>query len=277
MILRPLFCLRDGCTMPYLRDRAIVLRSDAFREHDRRLVLFGQQHGLLEAVARGASAAVSKQGGHMVPFTEVEVLIAKGAAFDKLAVARMVRSWPTVRTRLGGLSVAGGFADLFTRMQRPGIVDTEAYQLLTDVFDALHALPEEPSVDRARLFYAASVLKLLDRMGFAPPLSACASCREAFTEDTEYRWLLPTEGTFVCPDCFRLVRRAHPNAMAVRTSVLGLVRFLRREPLMQVAYLSGEAGLFRDAVAVVMILLAQTPLHRAPHGDDTILALLSHQ
>lgn len=102
--------------MPYLRDRAIVLRSEAFREHDRRLVLFGVQHGLLEAVARGASAAVSKQGGHMVPFTETDVLIAKGTIFDKLAVARTVRVWPRVRTQLGSVSVAGAFMDVFTRM-----------------------------------------------------------------------------------------------------------------------------------------------------------------
>jgi DNA repair protein RecO len=262
--------------MPYLRDRAVVLRSDAFREHDRRLVLFGQQHGLLEAVARGASAAVSKQGGHMVPFMEVDVLIAKGVVFDKLAVARAVRSWPGVRTRLSGITVAGGFVDLFTRMQRPGIVDGDAYALLTNVLDALHTLPEEASVDRARLLYATAVLKLLDRMGFAPPLSACASCREAFTEYTESVWLLPAEGTFVCPDCYRLLRRAHPNAMEVRTRALGLVRFLRREALTQVAMLSGDPGLFREVVAVVGVLLAQTPLNRAPHGDETILALLSN-
>jgi len=261
--------------MPYLRDRAIVLRSDAFREHDRRLVLFGQQHGLLEAVARGASAAVSKQGGHMVLFTEVEVLIAKGAAFDKLAVARAVRTWPHVRRQLGGLAVAGTFSDLFVRMQRPGIVDADAYTLLIDLLDALNALPQEPSVDRARLLYAAAVLKLLDRMGFAPPLSACASCREAFTEQTEETWLLPTEGIFVCPDCYHVLRRAHPSATAVSLRTLALVRFLRRESLGRVAVLSGDQGLFRDAVAVVAFLLAQTPLPRAPHGDDTILALLS--
>jgi DNA repair protein RecO len=261
--------------MPYLRDRAIVLRSEAFREHDRRLVLFGQQHGLLEAVARGASAAVSKQGGHMVPFTETDVMLAKGVVFDKLAVARTVRAWPPVRIQLGSLSVAGAFADLFVRMQRPGIVDADAYTLLTELLDALDRLPQEPSVDRARLLYAAATLKLLDRMGFAPPLSACVSCREAFTEQMEGVWLLPTDGTFVCPDCERVLRRAHPTAQPVQTQVLALVRFLRREPLAHMAFLAGDASLFREATGVVSVLLSQAPLPRAPHGDETILALLS--
>ena len=261
--------------MPYLRDRAIVLRSDAFREHDRRIVLFGEQHGLLEAVARGASAAVSKQGGHMVPFTEVEVLVAKGVVFDKLAVAQAVRSWPQVRNHLATLSVAGAFADLFTRMQRPGIVDANAYTLLTELLDALESLPQEPSPDRARLLYAASALKLLDRMGFAPPLSACTSCREAFTEQTEETWLLPTEGTFACPDCYRTLRRAHPNAQRVEIRTLALVRFLRRESFAQLATLSGDPAHFREAASVVALLLGQAPLPRIPHGDETILALLS--
>jgi DNA repair protein RecO (recombination protein O) len=261
--------------MPYLRDRAIVLRSDAFREHDRRLVLFGVQHGLLEAVARGASAAVSKQGGHMVPFMEVEVLVAKGVVFDKLAVARAVRSWPGIRARLGGLAVAGAFVDVFARMQRPGIVDAEAYALLVEMLQTLHSLPSDPSPDRARLLYAAAVLKLLDRVGFAPPLSACVSCREGFTQDMESLWLLPSEGAFVCPDCYRVVRRAHPLAENVSTSVLALVRFLRREPLERVLAFSGDPVLFREAASVVAILLQQAPFSKSPHGNDTILALLS--
>ena len=263
--------------MSYLRDRAVVLRSQAFREHDRRLVLFGRQHGLIEAVARGASAAVSKQGGHMVPFTEVEVMVAKGVVFDKLAVARTVRAWPRVRAGLGGLAVAGAFADVFAHMQRPGIVDADAYTLMTDLLDALQVLPGEPSVERARLLYAAGVLKLLDRMGFAPPLSACVSCREAFAVETGAVWLLPTEGTFVCPDCYRVVRRAHPTAQEIPMTVLGLVRFLRREPLARVFALAGDSEAFRGAAGVVLMLLEQAPFSRAPHGDATITALLQDE
>jgi DNA repair protein RecO len=261
--------------MPYLRDRAIILRSESFREHDRRIVMFGLNHGLMEAVARGASAKQSKQGGHIVPLIEVEVLVAKGAAFDKLAVAKTVTPRHMLRRRLGGLAFAGAFSDLFERLQRPGIVDEDLYVLLSDVLDVAEALPEEPSAERARLLYSAAALKLLDRIGFAPALSACASCREGFDVNTEETWLLPADGSFLCPDCYRTVRRAYPNAEQVPTQTLGLLRFIRREPLKLILSLGGESGVFRQASAVTTLLLQQAPLMRQPHGSETILALLS--
>ncbi len=266
--------------MPYLRDRAIILRSDPFREHDRKVVMFGMQHGLLEAVARGASASQAKQGGHVVPMTVAEVLVAKGAAFDKLAVARTVHAPRALRRRLGGLAFVGSFFDLFTRLQRPGIVDLELYELLSEVLELADTLPDEPSLDRTRLLFASASLKLMDRMGFAPPISACASCREPFAivadaSNVESLWLLPIDGAFVCPDCYRTLRRAYPNAHAVSPSALGILRFARREPLARILALTGTSESFHHASSTVFTLLEQTPLLRAPHGPETIGHLLS--
>ncbi len=39
--------------MPYLRDRVVILRSVPFREHDRMIVMFGWQHGLMERSGAG--------------------------------------------------------------------------------------------------------------------------------------------------------------------------------------------------------------------------------
>jgi len=261
--------------MAYLRDRAVVLRSTAFREHDRRIVLFGVEHGLIEAVARGASSRDARQAGHIVPMTEAEVLIAKGSVFDKLAVAKLVSAHSRVRQRLGSLAFVGGFFDLFERLQKPGIVDATLFELLQDVLRVAGSLPDEPSTERARLLYTAAALKLLDRVGFAPPLSFCASCREGFTSDGGEVWLLPTDGSFVCADCYRTIRRAYPNAEEVTSITLGILRFLRREPLARVLDLSGTPEHLRSASFVLDRLLAQTPLPRAPHGSETITALLS--
>lgn len=236
--------------------------------------MFGQQHGLLEAVARGVSAREAKQGGHVLPLSEVDVLIAKGAAFDKLAVASLVEARAGARRKLGALAFAGAFCNLFERLQRPGIVDTELYSLLADVLAIADALPTEPSAERARLLYSAGAIKLLDRMGFAPPLGACASCREGFDPEAGEVWLLPVEGTFLCPDCYRTVRRAHPNAELTTARTVALLRFLRREPIGACLALSGTTEDFRNASTLVSILLQQAPLPRTPHGAETILALL---
>ncbi|HWR00165.1 MAG TPA: DNA repair protein RecO [Candidatus Methylomirabilis sp.] len=259
--------------MPYLRDRAIVLRNEPFREHDRKVVLYGVQHGLLEAVARGASRKEAKQGGHIVPMCEIEVLIAKGAVFDKLAVAKLVEQHRLVRARLGALAFVGSFFDLFERLQRPGIVDPGLYDLLLDVLSVAESLPDEPSAERARLLWSAAALKLLDRIGLAPALTHCVSCREGLGESEA--WMLPLDGTIACADCYRDLRTAYPNAACLSPSTLTLLRFIRREPLGRVLLLTAATDVFAAVSHAVSITLQQAPLVKQPHGAATIFALLS--
>ncbi|MBD3251500.1 DNA repair protein RecO, partial [Candidatus Uhrbacteria bacterium] len=250
--------------MSYLRDRAVILKAEPFREHDRRLVLFGRSHGLLEAVARGASRKESKQSGHLVPFMEVEVMIAKGSAFDKLAVARVVDSHRRIRQRLGALTYTGAFFDLFERLQKPGIEDTELYHLLQEVLFVCDQLSEDPSIERTKLLLSASTLKLLDRIGYSPNLTRCALCHDTL-EETEHR-LLPGDGSIVHIDCYRSIRASQPHVEGVSNKTLALVRFLRTEPLMNVLYLTGTSLDFADASNVISYTLKQTPLTREPHG-----------
>ncbi|OGL79240.1 DNA repair protein RecO [Candidatus Uhrbacteria bacterium RIFCSPHIGHO2_12_FULL_60_25] len=259
--------------MPYLRDRAIVLRNEPFKEHDRKVVLFGIEHGLLEAVARGASRKEAKQAGHIVPMSEIEVLIAKGAVYDKLAVARLVEQHRAIRDRLGALAFVGSFFDLFERLQRPGIVDPGLYELLLDVLSIGESLPDEPSAERARLLWSAAALKLLDRIGLAPALSHCVSCRENVGESDA--WMLPFDGTVACADCYRGLRTAHPNATCLAPTALTLLRFLRREPFGRVLLLTASTDVFAAASHAVSVTLQQAPLSKEPHGSETIFALLS--
>lgn len=156
--------------MPYLRDRVIVLKKEPFRESDRRYTLYGREYGLLHAVARGSSSPSSKQAGHLEPFSEIEVMIAKGSAFDKLAVARSVGKPRPADIYLAGLAILGSFHELVILLTRPGIKDEQILNLLLELRQICFSLPAEPSPERSRFLYAAATLKLLDLTGFAPPL-----------------------------------------------------------------------------------------------------------
>lgn len=256
----------------YLRDHVVILRSDPFREHDRRLVMFGESHGLLEAVARGVDRKESKQAGHLLPMMEAEVMIAKGAAFDKLAVARATRSYRTLRTRLGSLAIAGSFLDLFERLQRPGIVDAGSYALLTDLLDITDRLPEEPTIERAKLLFATAAMKLLDRTGFAPQLTRCGLCYDGFGEEDVRQ--LPQDGTIVHEDCYRSVRTAQPNAMLIPHTVRTVARFLRDESLEKALLITGTSQSFAAVSSMVYRFVRQTPLTHEPHGMNTIAVML---
>lgn len=221
--------------MAYLRDRVIVLKKEPYREHDRRYVMFGHDYGLLSAVARGASSPKSKQAGHLEPFTEAEVMIAKGSAFDKLAVARMVGGQPIVHNerRLAAFAIMGSFADLVIRLSRPGISDERIFILLKELIDVLARLPADPSADRARLVFAAATLKLLDVIGFGPAI-----------------------------ECDQV-------------QVATMLKFMRGAALADVLRVTAAQDVFQQASAFVEASLQHAPLDAEPHGVRTIGIFLS--
>ncbi|MFZ2804563.1 MAG: recombination protein O N-terminal domain-containing protein [Patescibacteria group bacterium] len=226
--------------MPYLRDTVIVLKKEPYREHDRRYTLYGREHGLLVGVARGSSLPASKQAGHLEPFMEAQVMIAKGAAFDKLAVAAGSRFPFDVmqQNRLAFFAVCGAFTGLVVALLRPGIADERIFYTLQELITVMATTPEEPSAQRARLLLSAATLRLLDVLGFAPPIER------------------PAEGTSSVPS-------------------LALVSFMRRSPLADVLRVTATTDVLAAASGFVEAALEETPLIRAPHGPLTVQALLA--
>lgn len=225
--------------MSYLRDTVIVLKKEPFREHDRRYTMYGREHGLLVGVARGSSLSKSKQAGHLEPFTESQVMIAKGAAFDKLAVATCARL-PLIEqasSALGFYAVCGAFTDLIIRLTRQGIADERVFFLLQELIGTLAILPQELSSERARLILSAATLRLLDILGFGPSIER------------------GPDGTTPVPS-------------------LTLVAFMRRSCFADVLRVTGRVDVLRAASAFVEEALGQTPLEREPHGPTTVQALL---
>jgi len=222
--------------MAYLRDRVIVLKKEPFREQDRRYVMYGREHGLLVAIARGSSVRTSKQAGHLEPFSESEVMIAKGSAFDKLAVARLIRA-PRM-PRLASFAVSGGISDLIARLLRPGIADERIFDLLSELLRTAESLPGDPSPDRARLLHAAATLKLLDLLGFAPHIERAP------------------EGTSSVPS-------------------IALTVFLRRSSFADILRVTGTTDVFAAAADFVDEALRVTYLESPPHGPKTIHSLLA--
>jgi DNA repair protein RecO len=220
--------------MPYIRDRAIVLKKEPFREQDRRMTLYGREHGLLVAVARGSSSKSSKQAGHLEPFSEIDVMIAKGASFDKLAVARALSVFPPANRRIAAYAILGAFHDLVIDLTRPGIADARIFDLLSELRDVCASLPANPTPERARLLYSAATLRLLDLLGFGPRLE-----RESVSL---------------------------PGAP--------LIVFARRAPLADMLRVTAAIEALVSASDWVEDALRHTPLETAPRGPSVLRALL---
>ena len=224
--------------MSYLRDRVFVLKKEPFREHDRRYVMYGCEHGLLTAVARGASLLHSKQAGHLEPFSEAEVMIAHGSAFDKLAVAkRLIHSEKeVVPFNLAVLSILGAVADLVFRLSRPGIPDPRIFNLLSEARLTVLPLSTEPTPLRARLILAGFTLKFLDLLGFAPSFE---------------------------------------NARELLPQAITLLHFLRRFPLADSLRITVSTDVLVQAAQFIEDAVRHTPLEKPPHGPLTVQVLLN--
>lgn len=156
--------------MPYLRDRVIILRSEPFREHDVRVSGYGYKTGKLMAVARGARLPQAKHLGHLEPLSEVEMMLAKGAAFDKVAVARLVNPRPYLRQSLSAVCLAGAVAGLVDTLTYPGAPEAEVYTLLRDACAVCADLKTDLTPARSQFLYSVCALKLLRSLGHVPDM-----------------------------------------------------------------------------------------------------------
>lgn len=184
--------------MSYLRDTAIVLTYEPFREHDAWVTLFGREHGKLVAVARGCRVPKAKQIGHLEPFSKVDVMIAKGQAFDKLAVARSLGSSRALRQSLPALVLAGSTAHLVEQLTRPGLPESDIFFVLEEIHELAGQGIQGISANRTRLLANAAAVRILLAQGLMPTLDACGQCQAELVHES---WWSPLAHGFVCKNC----------------------------------------------------------------------------
>ncbi len=234
----------------YLRDTAYVLLSEPFREQDVWLTLYGQQHGKLVGIARGVRSARSKQRGHMEPFSKIEVMLAKGGAYDKIAVVQTCASSDGLRESLSGMAIFGRVVALVARSTEQGVPNERIFLLL----DELHRLLSAPEVqrvstERSALILAAFTLQLLDAEGYAMDFDQCRVCGEALNKDRG--WLSLEQGGIVCQACVTKIQLSPSMGAWISAPVLQAIRFFARAPLSSVLALSAPRSILQEVSGAV--------------------------
>lgn len=258
----------------YTRDRAFVLKTEPFREHDAWATLYTRSQGKWVAVVRGVRRAHAKHVGHIECATEIEVMIAKGIAFDKVAVAKQVRPFFGLRKTLSGQVLAGVVLDAVDRLTHQGSADEQVYDLLDETFSLLECLPSELTSLRAQLVFSTIQLKLLGVLGYAPDVDRCASCHEAFSEAVA---LDQSRGTLLCHKCTHRNQTGSFADMILPERFPSLLRFLRERPLIQSLSLTAPSEVFTAVNHAVDLFTGHTPLQKALHGQQTLLSFLTQR
>ncbi len=201
------------------RAEAITLKSHAFGERDRLLVLYTAQHGKISAVAKGARRTTSKLAAHVDLFSHGHLFLAHGRTLDQITQGETIERFPLLRTDLGRLSLAfyaGELLDRFTeeRSSNPG--------LFTSVISVMRRLADveiDPLI-AVRVYE----LELLGLSGYRPQLHRCVTCESLI--QPEANSFSPAEGGVLCPTCAANYR----DAQAISVEALRLLRNLQTRP-----------------------------------------------
>jgi DNA repair protein RecO (recombination protein O) len=161
-----------------IKVEAVVVRSIRYGEADRILHLYTPGRGRVGAIAKGVRRARSRFGGRLEPFTRATLVLHEGRS-DLLTVtaADTVNPHARLRTDAGALDTAARACDAVERLFGDAEPHPGVYNLLCHELALLDARAGDPAFG-AHANQLAFRLKLLVAGGFAPYLSACASCGE---------------------------------------------------------------------------------------------------
>jgi DNA repair protein RecO (recombination protein O) len=217
---------------------AVLLRAIAYGESDRVVTLLGRSTGCVGAIARGARKSQRRFGGGLGLCAVGEAAMRERSGSELLVLERFeaTGAHPTLGTDPMRMGHAGYVAELVSKLCAPRQPEPGIFDWLVAFLDLLET--EGPAATRLRIFE----LGLLQRLGFAPALAACAVCgRDDLStgDQVDVRWD-PDRGGVVCRGCGA---RGRPMRPVVRMALARLARL----PLAQASM--GIAGSEREADA----------------------------
>lgn len=179
--------------MPTYRTPGVVLKRTNLGEADRILTILTPHHGKIRAVARGVRKIGSRLAGHLEPFCETDLYLAKGRNMDVVAGARLVVS-SGLGDDLQRLSMAYLVGEMADKLTEEGSPSADLYGLVTEVY---RDIGQGNSDALTELRYK---LGLLAVMGYQPELATCRNCHKPL-ESSERYWLNPELGGIVDGIC----------------------------------------------------------------------------
>jgi DNA repair protein RecO (recombination protein O) len=201
--------------MPEHRDRALVLRTRPYREHDLLVTVFGEHLGKVGAVARGAHRPTSAlaAGTQLLAVSDVRLHQGRSSLWT-LAGADLVQSYPRVRADLERTARAAMLADALDELWSEHDPAPASFRILVAALEALDRGGHPATV------FLAGLWRLLGEAGLKPSWDTCQECGGRAVGETAWR-----DGSGpVCARC------RTPADHGLKFGTLTLLRYWERLP-----------------------------------------------
>ncbi|MEM9382940.1 MAG: DNA repair protein RecO, partial [Planctomycetota bacterium] len=158
-------------------DRALLLRRTPFGETSLVVHVLTPRGGRVELIAKGAHRPKSRFAGVLDWFDTLALswTAKREGELGTLREGSLVERRRRLTRSLGAYRAAQTVVELLDLATRAGGADPELFGLGEAALDGLDALGEEQDAPHTALL-ASFELHLLDHLGLAPSLTACASC-----------------------------------------------------------------------------------------------------
>ncbi len=198
------------------RLQALILRHLDWGEADRLITLYSREEGKRRAIAKGVRRLRSRKSGHLEPFSQVNLLLARGRDLPIITQVETIKPFSTLREDLHLISYASYLVELVDRFTIEEESNPDVYGLLLNCFDRLSKGAE--AAFEVRYFE----LQFLNSIGFRPELTECVVCRERIQPQAQYFSF--ELGGVVCPNC----KPKLPTAYSISLEMLKYLRHLQR-------------------------------------------------
>jgi DNA repair protein RecO (recombination protein O) len=206
-------------------DEGIVLRRIDYAEADRILTVLTREHGKIGVIARGVRKAPGRMAPHTDLFARSTMQIARGRG-ELEVLTQAQRIGPALPSsdarRIACASLCAELADRVLEGNHP--LEAGIYELVADALAACADTGRDP---RAAVAWFAR--RMIDRLGYAPELTVCASCAAPLSERPAV--FSAVGGGLLCEQC----AKADPGGVECSVRVIKVLRVIA----------AGDADLYR--------------------------------
>jgi DNA repair protein RecO (recombination protein O) len=180
--------------------KGIILKKQDYRESDRLFIIYTDELGKIEAVAKGVKKIKSKMAGHLDLFFEIDFMVALGKTYYQIAGADIRKNFNNMKKDLAK-TVLGSFClEIVDNFVKPGHPDYKIYRLLREFLNVLNNSDKKNFLENYALlkFF---IIKLMSLLGWEPELYNCLKCKNKIMPNGNF--FDAGRGGLVCGKCGR--------------------------------------------------------------------------
>lgn len=148
---------------------AVVLNKDNYKDYDVKFIVYTPDYGKIVIIAKGAKKITSKLNSHLEFFSVTKVMIAKGAAVNRLAGAQIVEAHKNIIRDNHKTIIALYFLEVINLLVKYDFEDDFIFEIIVKFLSLINI--NQNRQDNLLLLNK-SLFELLDHLGYRPEIKS---------------------------------------------------------------------------------------------------------